>query len=187
MKLMNLSTLLFIVVAVLGAVACTPTSQLPPEHDDNLTDPFPTRVRESAPLAPAGLTPIAVNSPATTTSTPAPVQVTVSVADLLRQYLADVSNTPGLDAAWYEHVRQITVRFNTATIRTDLTTAPPDQAQADAICRAVAAFPKSPRGDQRRSIDVQVYGQQDRLLASSHDNASHTTTSDGFVSNIQDP
>jgi len=57
--------------------------------------------------------------------------------------------------------------MNTAVIRTDLTDAPGDQDKADRICLAASLFPKSEQGARVGDLDVQVYGQRDRLLASS--------------------
>jgi hypothetical protein len=76
---------------------------------------------------------------------------------------------PGAQASWYDNVRQITVRFNTAIAHTDLTDSPSDQEKVDTICRVVARFQSTARGQQRRGIDVQGYGQNRQLLASSHD------------------
>ncbi len=187
MKILKLASLLMLAaVGVLAAVACTPAPGPPPAHSDELTDPPPVRVSPLATPATAASSP-ADNDPASEDEPAvAPAQVTASVADLLRQYLADTFGSPGLKAAWYDNVRQITVQFNTATIRTDLGATPLDQQKADTICRVVAAFPSSRQGEQRRTIDVQVYGQDGRLLASTHDVAARPVATDSFVAVTHD-
>jgi hypothetical protein len=187
MKLVNQTLLVLATIGTLVAVACAPAPGMPPERSDELTDPFPAH--RSTLATPVREEPL-VNPSAPTAPDVPPVeavQVTASVAELLRQYLADTFGSSGLKAAWYDNVRQIAVQFTTAIVQTDLTAAPPDQEKAQAICQVVAQFPTSAQGQQLRSIAVQVYGRDHQLLASSRDATAQHQSTDAFVASVKDP
>ena len=91
-----------------------------------------------------------------------------SVADLLRQYLLSEFGSPGSQAPWYPRVRRIAAGLQTAAIHTDLSSDTADMAAAQAICRAVASFPKSAQGRHLTTLNVDVYGSGGQLLASQY-------------------
>lgn len=159
----------FAAVGLLVSVACTQTLGTSTGQSDGLTDPRPAYADPAASLAVEQSSPSDVTPTPTADVTLEPAQDAIPVAALLEAYLRQRFGKPGSKASWYDDVRRVTVQFNTAIVRTNLTNAPADQAKAERICRAVAQFPNSPQGAQRRGIAVQVYGQDDRLLASSHD------------------
>ena len=99
--------------------------------------------------------------------TPRVTRVSVSVAELVRQHLAEAYGRTGSKASWYDDILGVAVRFNTAVIRTDLSSAPDDRQKAETICRAVSRFPSTAAGRELGALSVEVYGRDDRLLAAS--------------------
>ena len=97
-----------------------------------------------------------------------PARVAESVADLLRQYLLSEFGSPGSQALWYARVQRVAVGLHTAAIHTDLSSDTADIAAAQAICRAVASFPKSAQGRHLTTLKVDVYGSGGQLLASQY-------------------
>jgi hypothetical protein len=97
-----------------------------------------------------------------------PARVAESVADLLRQYLFSEFGSPGSQAPWYARVQRVAVGLHTAAIHTDLSSDTGDIAAAQAVCQAVALFPKSAQGRHVTTLNVDVYGSGGQLLASQY-------------------
>ena len=157
-------------LGIVLSTACSGTSDIsyPAPHDDALTDPARTPVVSIVATTPVP-TPVRASSAAPTpTVTPrvVPTNVASSVNDLLSQYLWETFGRPNAKAPWYDNIVRVSVRFNTAVIRTDLTASPADRARAETICQVVSAFPHRATADRLGALAVEVYGQSDRLLAS---------------------
>lgn len=99
------------------------------------------------------------------TATPSSVRDAVSVADLLREYLAMEFGTTTAKAPWYDRVRRVTVGLHTAVVYTDLSSRDGDRVGAEAICQAVSRFSSSTHGRRVTPLDVEVYGVGEQLLA----------------------
>ena len=141
--------------------------------------PQPSGPAPNPALAQPTATPIVLTVTPARHGAPAPqaTRVAISVAELVRRYLAEEYGASGSKASWYRNVLSVAVRFNTAIIRTDLSLAANDRQTAATICQAVARFPNTKAGQELHSLSVEVYGQGDQLLAASEPADAQPTAS----------